>query len=148
MARHVRGARRRREPERPLVQRLVLEIGAGFVQRAPHVRQRESGPPCAIVRGRGSAGREVSAYQLDQRLVAVHGRCGRDPLLEQRVRELLSPPRPAADQRVQLRVHEDVGEPLRQRGRDAGGGESGGGDRRRRGRVPGRGDLRRHTASG
>src|SRR5205807_5539612 len=89
-----------------------LQFAAGHLDAALRVRHRQTGPPCEVVWRGGPARGEVTPRQLEQCLLACDIRRRRRPFVQQGVRELLPTTRAAAQQGVELTLHDEMAEPL------------------------------------
>src|SRR5436305_11159825 len=74
---------------------------------------REARPPAKILQCRRTMTREVAEGELGQSLITVQALCSRRTLLQEGVCLLLAARRSAADQAVELRIHQDQAEPQR-----------------------------------
>src|SRR5258706_13292784 len=91
---------------------LTIEIRADEIETLSRIGQRKPGPPREINGGGWTASREIDLRKFGQRLIAIDKRKRRHTFVEQRVRELLSAPRTAANNGVELGSHQQGSESL------------------------------------
>ncbi len=103
---------RRRGPVSEAADLLPAEAGAGRGDPGAYVAHRQGGPGGQVLRRRRAVADEVAPGELRHRPGAGDDpRPGR-PFVQERPGVLLAAREPAADQSVQLGIHEDVRQPL------------------------------------
>ena len=91
---------------------MVLEGRPDQGQASLDVAHRQARPPGEVLDLRRAMAAEIAAGQLGESLFALQPANSGRPLLEQRVGELLAPPRPADDNSLRFGRSNEVGEAL------------------------------------